>query len=94
MTVWAPDDSGRFTFWALACDRQSWASVSYEPEQTRCEVEQYGPRQLWDEIETAYEWWKFTGSPERERFGVTVTPENQWVWLDHRDSENCWEIPR
>ena len=93
-TVHAPDASGRFTRWLLATDRGSWAAVSHQPGQTSWEVEQYGPRRLWDEVEAAYAWWTNTGRPERERFGVTVSPDSQWVWLDHRDSEHRWQIPR
>jgi hypothetical protein len=49
-------------------------------------VSQYGPRRLWDEVEEAYSWWIEAGSPGRERFGMTVTADGQWVWLDHPDN--------
>ena len=84
----------RFTYWIVATDHASWASVVYEPGETEWAVEQYGLRRLWDEVETAYEWWQHTGRPERERFGLTVTSDSQRVWLDHRDSADWWETPR
>jgi hypothetical protein len=49
-------------------------------------VAQYGPRRLWDEVEEAYYWWIEAGRPDRERFGMTVTADDQWVWLDHPDN--------
>jgi protein-L-isoaspartate(D-aspartate) O-methyltransferase len=54
----------------------SWAAF------TRHLVRQYGPRRLWDEIEGAYVWWCECGKPGPSRFGVTVAPEGQYVWLD------------
>lgn len=43
---------------------------------------QGGPRRLWDEVEAAYRWWVGTSRPDHTRFGVSVTAERQWVWLD------------
>jgi protein-L-isoaspartate O-methyltransferase len=77
----ADDDSGEYTFWALD-GRGSWASVDYEPGAAEYGVEQFGPRRLWDEVEAAYGWWVDAGKPTRDRFGVTVTPDGQHVWLD------------
>jgi hypothetical protein len=77
--VWLSDPAGR-----------SWARihspVPFEvdaPEGTRFAVEQHGPRKLWDEVETAHRWWLETGRPGRLRFGLTVRPDAQVVWLDH-----------
>lgn len=36
-------------------------------------VEQYGPRQLWDEVERAYREWEDADRPTRDRIGLTVT---------------------
>ncbi len=65
----------RDTVWLLADD--SWASLRFEST-----VRQHGTRRLWDEIEAAYDWWVEAGSPEYNRFGVTVTPDRQTFWLD------------
>ena len=46
------------------------------------EVTEYGPRDLWSEMEAAYLAWVGLGEPELERFGLTVDAEGQQVWLD------------
>jgi hypothetical protein len=61
----------------LAVD--SWAAVT----SATGEVRQLGARRLWDEVESAYEWWREVGRPSYDRFGVTVTREGQSIWLDH-----------
>jgi protein-L-isoaspartate(D-aspartate) O-methyltransferase len=66
----------------LADCGDSWATVDHEPGDPKFVVEQYGPRSLWDEVSSAYMWWSAAGSPEADRFGITVTPEGQQVWLD------------
>ncbi|MGW3046210.1 hypothetical protein ACWC9T_41005 [Kitasatospora sp. NPDC001159] len=43
---------------------------------------QYGPRRLWDEVAAAHRWWEDHGRPTPERFGLTVTADRQWAWLD------------
>ncbi len=45
-------------------------------------VHQLGPRRLWDEAETAYDWWYKHDKPDLARFGTTVTGDRQTVWLD------------
>jgi protein-L-isoaspartate O-methyltransferase len=90
----ADDDSGEFTVWLLAADGRdrSWASVDYEPGGP-FRVEQYGSRQLWEEVAAAYRWWVDAGSPARERFGLTVTPQGQTVWL-HSPDQVLTPIPQ
>ncbi len=46
------------------------------------ELRQTGQRRLWDEIEAAHRRWQDWGSPRRERFGLSASPDEQWVWLD------------
>jgi protein-L-isoaspartate(D-aspartate) O-methyltransferase len=45
-------------------------------------VHQLGPRRLWDEAVTAYDWWYEHGKPNLTRFGMTMTTDTQTVWLD------------
>jgi protein-L-isoaspartate O-methyltransferase len=45
-------------------------------------VRQAGPRLLWDAVEAAHELYVEHDRPGRERFGVTVTAEEQRIWLD------------
>lgn len=53
---------------------------------------QAGPRRLWDEIETIHETWCSLDAPTRERFGLTVTPHRQTIWLDIPGSGQQWPI--
>ncbi|WP_241265968.1 methyltransferase domain-containing protein [Streptomyces boncukensis] len=78
----ADDDSGEATLWFLADDRMSWATVEYTPAAEAYEVEQYGPRALWDEVREAFLGWHELGKPARSRFGLTVDCDGQRVWLD------------
>jgi methyltransferase of ATP-grasp peptide maturase system len=78
----AADGSGEFTIWLLGlAGGRSWASVDFEGAPPYA-VEQYGPRRLWDEIETAYRWWTEAGRPSTNRFGLTIGPDGQYAWLD------------
>lgn len=72
-------EDGTFTFWLWASD--SRASVSFAPGH-EIGVRQDGPRDLWNELVEVYRWWLRAGMPGRERFGLTVSPEGQRVWLD------------
>ena len=58
----------------------------------RQEVTQGGPRRLWDEAETAYTEWIALGQPHRSRFGITVDPTGQHLWLDTPDGPNRWPL--
>jgi hypothetical protein len=50
------------------------------------DVEQFGDRDIWDELEAAFFRWLGWGQPERDRFGLTVAAEGQHVWLDRPDN--------
>jgi hypothetical protein len=68
------DDGYLSTLWLLAPD--SWACVQGNT------VRQAGPRRLFDEVRSAYFWWQHARRPHRDRYGVTITADCQWVWLD------------
>jgi methyltransferase of ATP-grasp peptide maturase system len=70
----------------LAHPDGSWARHNSET------VTQGGPRRLWDEIEAAHEQWRTLGEPRRARFGITVSPAAQELWLDTPDSPNRWPL--
>lgn len=57
----------------------SWCA---HPRAASAEVEQCGPRDLWNELEAAYLTWVGWGQPGRDRFGLTVDAPEQHVWLD------------
>jgi protein-L-isoaspartate O-methyltransferase len=82
----ATDGSGEFTVWLLGLSGgRSWASIDFKGGPPY-PVEQYGPRRLWDDFEAAYRWWQKAGQPPTERFGLTVGPDNQRVWLGSPDN--------
>lgn len=76
------NDNGEATLWFFSDDRTSWATVDYTPDAETYEVEQYGPRALWDEVRTRFLGWHELGKPERSRFGLSVDGGGQQVWLD------------
>lgn len=77
-----PAGSGEYTLW-LYDTQGSWASVDHVPGTTSSPIEQAGPRHLWHEVETAHHWWTTAGRPGRNRFGLTVTPEDRHLlWVD------------
>ncbi|GAA4158246.1 methyltransferase domain-containing protein [Actinomadura keratinilytica] len=63
----------------------SHALVVAAPDRPGAEVSQSGPRNLWDEIEAAYHRWVAWGRPDKDRFGLSVTPGGTHVWLDRPD---------
>lgn len=71
--------NGRHMVWLS--DGQSLARVIVNVGGSSHQVHQRGPRRLWDEVESAYGWWRDAGEPEHTRFGITVTPHDQMVWL-------------
>jgi Protein-L-isoaspartate(D-aspartate) O-methyltransferase (PCMT) len=82
-----PEDDGSFSLLLFELDRPegSWAECDYVPGHNEFEVTQYGDRHLWDEVCAAYLRWLSLGRPALERFGMTVTPEGQYIWLDIPD---------
>lgn len=55
-------------------------------------VTEAGPRQLWTEVEHVHQQWCLWDQPHRERFGLSVTPTRQWIWLDKPTGEHMWDI--
>ncbi|MER6028368.1 methyltransferase domain-containing protein [Streptomyces sp. NPDC001851] len=41
----------------------------------------------------AYALWEREGTPERERYGVTVAGEHTWAWLDEPEGPYAWPLP-
>lgn len=56
-------------------------------------VTEIGPRALWAEVEQLHCLWHELHQPRRERFGISVSPTRQWVWLDSSDSPHTWDLP-
>lgn len=76
--------------WFYGLNDRSWACVMFHEGEKDARVWQSGPRRLWNEVETAFRWWVSRGAPDHTRFGLTVTPEGQRVWLD--DPAESWAV--
>ncbi|WP_131740891.1 methyltransferase domain-containing protein [Actinomadura roseirufa] len=77
------------TMWDGAVIARLWTSdsgaqVTTDPGGSAL-VQQYGPRDLWDEVLDAFFRWVSWGSPPRGRFGMTVTPDGQRIWCGGPD---------
>ncbi|WP_131743461.1 methyltransferase domain-containing protein [Actinomadura roseirufa] len=77
---------GSHTYRISEYTSDSWASLTPGPHGKHI-VRQQGARRLWDSLEAAYDWWLQAGRPEPDRFGITVTPEGQRIWLDSPDND-------
>ncbi|MFC7591873.1 methyltransferase domain-containing protein [Nonomuraea antimicrobica] len=77
------EDGELFRLWLSdPADPYSWGTVEWRPGETEFEVYQVGSRPLWDEVVDAYFRWVGWGEPGPDRFGMTVGPDGQRVWLD------------
>ena len=77
------------TVW-LAHPDGSW--VRHGTHRHRHQVRQGGPRRLWDIVEAAYDEWQALGRPARDRFGITVRPDRQELWLDNPGGPYHWPL--
>ncbi|WP_030259926.1 MULTISPECIES: hypothetical protein [Streptomyces] len=59
----------------------SWAVLESRTDGTR-RAFQGGPHALWSELAAAATTWLANGRPGLERYGLTVSPETNTVWLD------------
>lgn len=76
------DPDGEGILWLVDHDSDSWARLHHEPDSDGpFRVYQYGPRGLWDEVESAHRWWVKHGRPGIDRWRFTVTPEGQRIEL-------------
>lgn len=58
-----------------------WTSIHYTPHTDTYEMNQLGPRHLWDEVEIAYTRWVQAGRPPAEQWQFTITPQGQQIDL-------------
>jgi methyltransferase of ATP-grasp peptide maturase system len=55
-------------------------------------VSQAGPRRLWERVEEAYTFWQRAGRPLSERFGITASATEQYVWYDQPNGPHRWSL--
>jgi methyltransferase of ATP-grasp peptide maturase system len=81
--ITVPDPTAELTgtLWFIDPTTDSWANLHYQPNTRTYPIHQSGPRNLWDEIETAYHWWRDAGRPGPQQWRITITPEGQQVTL-------------
>ncbi|MEU7278606.1 methyltransferase domain-containing protein [Streptomyces sp. NPDC045431] len=72
--LWHSEKNGTVQVWAQDCEGSAATA-------TGDEVWQYGPRDLWSEIEHTWQEYDHLGSPELTEFGLTVRASHQEVWL-------------
>ncbi|GAA4077549.1 methyltransferase domain-containing protein [Streptomyces shaanxiensis] len=41
----------------------------------------------------AYALWEREGQPQRERYGITLSGEHEWAWLDDPEGPYAWALP-
>jgi protein-L-isoaspartate(D-aspartate) O-methyltransferase len=81
---WRPDeDDDHGTLWLIDPGSGAWASLRHHPTSDGpYQVRQHGSRRLWNEVESAYQWWRDAGDPNAADWRFTVTPDIQCVGLD------------
>ncbi len=70
----------------------SWCEVSNHTDNGTRQVWEAGPTRLWRAIEDADELWHQLGQPGWDRFGLTVTEDQQWIWLDSPNGVHTWPL--
>ncbi len=55
-------------------------------------IAEHDPDQLWSTVGRAHQYWQQLGWPRWERFGLTATPERQWMWLDQPNGPHTWPL--
>lgn len=87
----ADEDDPEGTLWLIDPESRSWASLRHHPERPgRYPVRQFGPRMLFDEVESAYRWWVDLGEATVDRWKLTVCSEGQRMWLSGEDGVCEW----
>ncbi len=70
----------------LSAPDGSWCEVELADDAGARAVREGGPTPLWVQVEHAYQRWHAWDRPDWTRFGVTVTADEQRLWLDERSN--------
>lgn len=82
----AADNDGAHAW--LHDNTASWANIVTTGGHTI--TYQGGPRRLADELDAAWTWWENTGRPDLYDFGLTITPNDQYIWCHDPDTGPRW----
>lgn len=88
---WADLNDGRELTCLIGADG-SWSEV-YPGSNGKRQVDQGGPRRLWNLTEQAHAFWAEHHHPDWSRFGVTISNGQQQVWLDDPTHPTPWQLP-
>lgn len=86
------DDDHRPVTATLSSDDGSWAEVDMATSGPEMAVTQAGPTRLWDAVERSFALWESADRPGWGRLGLTVTAQEQWVWMDSSTSQYRWPL--
>lgn len=73
----------------------NWADITHDQgaDEGPFRVTAHGERNVWADIEAAYEWWTAESRPTPDRFGLTVEPGGtQQIWYDEPGGPS-WPLP-
>jgi protein-L-isoaspartate(D-aspartate) O-methyltransferase len=79
-SLYHPDDSEVGTLYLVDQWSRSWATLHVTTE-APYEVRQSGERKLWDEVQTAHQWWLDMGKPAADAWRFTIDPAGQRIEL-------------
>lgn len=85
-------DSRQPTASLLSAPDGSRATVGLNSDLGTFDVTEAGPTPLWEPVERAHEAWLASSQPDWTRIGTTVTPDEQWIWIDSPDARTRWRI--
>jgi len=72
---------GAHQLWFADNATGSWAVARYDRTGGPYRIRQYGPRRLWNEIETTYHWWFDHGKPPLNQWQLTISSDQQTATL-------------
>ncbi|MCZ1009881.1 methyltransferase [Streptomyces lydicus] len=84
-------DDGRMRTFVLDAANDSFAVLSRDGDGWL--VREGGPVSLWGEVEQSLALWHAAGSPAATRFGVSVEPDRQRIWLENSEDGPSWHLP-
>lgn len=77
---------------SLSTPDGAWAEIALDSAHGLHQVTEGGPRHLWRIVERAHQLWLDLDRPGWNRFGLTVTPQAQTVFVDSPDGESRWSL--